>query len=114
MTSSVKLEKEQCANILAHSNENGIGSSPDPFFQRAVWNETTWQIALSKLLKKVDEHKLGIRCVPRPTERLGRGGGEEQLGDTSRGPMKLFYFYLCGLRLHADYFSFALSIALSE
>ena len=41
-------------------------------------------------------------------------GGEEQLGDTSRGPMKLFYFYLCGLRLHADYFSFALSIALSE
>ena len=34
MTSSSKLEKEQCARILAHLNENGIGSWPDPFFRR--------------------------------------------------------------------------------
>ena len=59
--------------------------------KNAVWNETTWQIAQSKLLKKVDEHKLGIRCVPRPTERLGRGGG------TARGyfpgPHEAFFIF---------------------
>jgi len=31
MTSSIK---QQCANIPAHLNENGIGSSPDTFFRR--------------------------------------------------------------------------------
>ena len=33
-SSMMSIRKEQCASILAHLNENGIGSWPDPIFQQ--------------------------------------------------------------------------------